>query len=508
MKKHIYVLILLIMFSMLLPAEFDFSKIKSRVSEFTLDNGLKFILLEDHSVPIASFVTYANVGSSDERIGIYGVSHFLEHMAFKGTSEIGTTNYKAEKKLLPQIDEIFKKITDEQNRIKPDQEKIKQWTAELEKLKKEADNYAVTNEFNTILRTNGGSGLNAATNMDATVYFFSLPSNRLELWAYLESSRFSNPVFREFYKEKEVIREERRTRIDNNPLGKLVMEELLALAFKFHPYHITPIGPMSNIENIQRSDLIDYFRKNYTASNLIIGVVGDVYPDQLKELARKYFSKLTPGQRNPRVFTVEPKQLGEKTMTIYEDSQPWLVIGYHCPSILAEDFIKFSVLDNILTNGRSSRLSKKMVTKDKSALFIMSFAGFPGIKYPALYIIASLPNHEHSNKELEETIYREIEDLKKNPVTDEELKSAKIRFKVNTLKRMNAERFFMNTLLQSEVLLGSWEKAFDNLHAVEKVTASDIQELVKKYLIQDNRVITKIEKKVENKEETKEEVTK
>lgn len=501
MKKHIYVLILLIMFSMLLPAEFDFSKIKNRVSEFTLDNGLKFILLEDHAVPIASFVTYANVGSSDEQIGIYGISHILEHMAFKGTSEIGTTNYKAEEKLFPQMDEIFKKIITEQNAINPDQEKIKQWTAELEKLKKEADNYVVPNEFNTIVKKNGGSGLNAGTTMDATVYYFSLPSNRLELWAYLESSRFSEPVFREFYKEREVIQEERRVRIDNNPLGKLVMEELLALAFKFHPYHITPIGPMSNLENIQRTDMVEYFKKNYTASNMVIGVVGDVYPDQLKELARKYFAKLNPGRRNPRVFTVEPEQLGEKTMTIYEDSQPWLVIGYHCPSMLAEDFIKFSVLDNILTNGRSSRLSKKMVTQDKSSLFIMSFAGYPGFKYPALYIIATLPNQEHTNKELEETIYREIEDLKKNPVTNEELKSAKTRFKVSTLKRMNAERYFMNTLLQSEVLLGSWEKAFNNLNAVEKVTAGDIQDLVKKYLTQENRVIAKIEKKVEKKEE-------
>lgn len=501
MKKQIYVLILLIMFSISLPAEFDFSKIKNRISEFTLPNGLKFILLEDHSVPIASFVTYANVGASDERIGIYGVSHFLEHMAFKGTTEIGTTNYKAEQKLFQQMDEIFEKVLAERTNIKPDQDKIKQWDDELEKLKKEADKYVVANEFNAILKEHGGTGLNAGTSMDSTVYYFSLPSNRVELWAYLESSRFKDPVFREFYKEREVIREERRVRVDNSPLGKLVMEELLALAFKFHPYGISAIGPMSNIENIRRADMIEYFKKNYTASNIVIGVFGDVYPDQLKELAKKYFSRLEPGKRNPRLFTEEPKQLGEKTLTIYEESQPWLVIGYHCPSELDEDFIKFSVLDNILTSGRSSRLNKKMVIKDKSALFIFSFAGFPGSKYPTLFIIATIPNQDHTNKELEETINREIEDLKKNPISEEELKSAKIRFKVNTLKKMDAERFFLNAMLHSEVVLGSWEKAFDSLNAVEKITPADIQELVKKYLTEDNRAIAKIEKKEAKKEE-------
>jgi predicted Zn-dependent peptidase len=482
---------------MFLSADFDFSKIKNRISEFTLPNGLKFILMEDHSVPIASFVTYANAGSSDERIGIYGVSHFLEHMAFKGTSEVGTKDYKVEKKLFAKMDATFEKILVEKNSINPDQEKIKQWTEELGKLKEEAAEVVNSNEFDTIVKRNGGVGLNAVTGWDSTIYFLSLPSNRLELWAYLESSRFTNPVFREFYKEKEVIREERRVRVDNSPLGKLLIEELPALAFKFHPYGINAIGPMSNIENITRADMKEYFRKNYTASNLVIGVTGDVYPDQLKKLAEKYFSKLRKGRRNPRLFTKEPKQLGEKTMTIYEDSQPWLVIAYHCPSTLHEDFLKFNVLDYILTSGRSSRLNKKMVIKDKTALAVISRAGFPGSKYPSLYLVASLPNQEHSNKELEKTIMAEIENLKKDPVSEEELKSAKTRFKVTALRRMQSDRFFLVALLQAEVLMGSWEKAFDDLKAVEKITPGDIQGLVKKYFAENNRVIAKIEKKEE-----------
>lgn len=497
MKKQICVFVLLILFTMFLSADFDFSSIKDRISEFTLPNGLKFVLMEDHSVPIASFVTYANAGASDERIGIYGISHFLEHMAFKGTSEVGTKNYEQEKKLFARMDAVFERILVEKNNINPDREKIKQWTAELEKLKEEAADYAVSNEFDTILKRNGGVGLNAFTSWDRTIYFFSLPSNRLELWACLESSRFTNPVFREFYKEREVIREERRVRVDNSPLGKLLLEELPALAFKFHPYGINAVGPMSNIENITRADMKAYFRGNYTASNIVIGVTGDVYPDQLKKLAKKYFSKLRTGRRNPRLFTVEPKQLGEKIMTIYEDSQPWLTIGYHCPSSLHEDFVKFNVLDYILTRGRSSRLNKKMVIEDKTALAVISFAGYPGTKYPSLYLVASLPNQGHSNKELKKTILAEIENLKKNPVSEEELKSAKTRFKVTALRRMESDQFFLVAMLEAEVLMGSWQKAFDDLIAVDKITPQHIQELAKEYFTENNRVIAQIEKKEE-----------
>lgn len=501
MKKFIGIFILLVLFSLFVFADFDFSKIKDNVSEFTLPNGLKFILFENHSVPIATFMTYVNAGGSDERIGIWGISHFLEHMAFRGTSEVGTNNLKAEKKILAKMDAVFDRLLAERNNLHPDREKIEKIETELETLQKEATQYAV-DEWPKIIKKNGGTGLNAGTGKDATFYIVSLPSNRIELWAYLESSRFTDPVFREFYKERNVIKEERRMGVDNRPTGKLV-EELIAIAFKDHPYHVNGIGPMSNIENITRADMYAYFKANYTAKNMVIGVAGDVYPDQLKKMVKKYFSKLNPGRKNPRVFTKEPKQLGEKTVTIYEDSQPWLVIGYHCPSILHEDFIKFSVLDRILTSGRSSRLNKQMVIEDKSALNIFSRAGFPANKYPCLYIIGALPNRGHTTDQLLETIDSEIEKIKKHSVTREELDSAKTRVKVTEIRRMQSNFGLMIKMLGAEMKLGSWEKAFDDLQAVEKITVKDIRELAKKYLTRNNRSIARVEK-----QEKKEEVEK
>lgn len=499
MKRVLIVAVVLwlaVFSGMIAAADFNFNQIKNRVTTFTLENGLKFILLEDHSIPIVRFVTYVNVGGVDERIGIYGISHFLEHLAFKGTEEIGSKNFKAEKKIMDKMDAVFERILVEKNRINPDLQAIKQWETELESLKEEATKYVVSNEIETILKKEGSVGLNAATSKDYTMYLLSLPSNKIELWAYLESSRFTKPVFREFYKEREVIREERRVLRENTPIGKLI-EELQGLAFKDHPYRISLAGPMSNIENITRPDAREYFRTHYTASNMVIGVAGDVTPGHLKKLAQKYFSKLPAGKRNPLLFTVEPPQGGEKTITMYEESQPWLVIAYHCPSSRHEDFVKFDVLNYILTYGRSSRLYKKMVISDKTALNIASLTGFPGNKYPTLYLILALPNSGRTTTEMEETIMAEIESLKKEPVSEEELQSAKIRSKMSTLKAMKSPIQALAGMLKAEVVLGSWEKAYDEITAIDKITTRDIQDLVNRYFTRNSRVIARIEKKEE-----------
>jgi len=494
--------LLLLISSFTYGKDFDFSKIENRVSEFTLKNGLKFILLEDHSVPIASFVTYANVGGVDERIGYWGISHFLEHMAFKGTSEIGTKNWQKERIYYKKMDRVFGQILAEKDKRKPNNKKIKSLEAKLEVLKKEAAKYVISNEFDTILKKNGGVGLNAGTSADSTVYFFSLPSNKLELWAYLESSRFIDPAFREFYKERNVITEERRMRTENSPIGKLI-EELLGLAYKVHPYKISTIGPMNNIHHFSREKLKEYFLNHYTAKNITIGVTGDVTLRQLKRLAKKYFSKIRSGKKSPWLYSSEPKQAGEKTITIYDDSQPIVIMAYHCPDGRDPDFVKFGLLNYILTNGRSSRLYKKMVIKDKSAMAVFSMGGFPGTKYPNLYIMLTVPNKDIKSQSLIKNMLDEIEDLKLNPVSEEELNSAKTRMKLNAVRSLGSNRGLLSKLLSAEVLTGTWKTAFTEISEIDKITTKDIQELAKKYLTVNNRIIAKIEKKVKNKKEVK-----
>ncbi len=474
----------------------DFSKIRGQVSEFTLDNGLKFILLEDHSVPIATFVTWANVGASDERIGIYGISHMLEHLAFKGTTEVGTTDAVAEKKILDKMDAVYDRLLEEKAALQPDESKIAALDRELKELGEQAGKYVVTNELDTLLKKHGGVGLNAGTSADSTVYFFSLPSNKAELWAHLESSRFTDPVLREFYKEKNVIMEERRMGRENQPVGKLI-EQFASVAFMAQPYSVDVVGPMSNLQHITTADVRNYFREYYGARNLTIGVAGDITPAELKRLAQKYFMRIPPGKKNRGVFTVDPEQLGEKTVTLVEETQPWLIIGYHIPAGHHPDFLKFSVLNNILTNGRSSRLYKKLTIDEKSALAVASFAGYPGSKYPSLYLVLALPNSGHGNDELQKAVFAEIEKLKSDPVSDAELESAKNRLKVAFYQRLQSNQGLLQELLQAEVMQGDWRKMFDELAELDKIGAADIQELARKYLTEKNRTIGRIESKGE-----------
>ena len=196
------------------------NRVKEQITEFTLDNGLKFIVLENHDSPTVSFVTYANVGGVDEPDGQTGVAHFLEHLAFKGTREIGTTNYRAEVKVLDKLDRLFAEL--QQARASGDEAKVAKLSDEFEAAQSAASKYVKQNEYGKIVDTAGGVGLNAATSADYTSYFYSFPSNKLELWMSLESERFLEPVFREFYKEKQVVLEERRLRTDNSPLGKAI----------------------------------------------------------------------------------------------------------------------------------------------------------------------------------------------------------------------------------------------------------------------------------------------
>ena len=507
MRKIVMIGLIFLLLGSLTAADFDFEKIKGQVSEFTLKNGLKFVLLEDHSVPIASFVTFTNIGGSDEKIGIYGISHFLEHLAFKGTTEISTKNYKAEKKVMDKMDRVFEQLLQEQNKIDADKSVVDTLKKELAQLQEEAATHVQSNEIDSFLKRNGAVGLNAGTSKDFTMYMVSLPSNKLELWAYLESARFTDPVFREFYKERDVIQEERRVRVENQPVGKLI-EEVQAIAYKDHPYKVSVIGPMSNIANITRKDVRRYFTENYHSGNMVIGVAGDVYPHQLKKFAKKYFSKMRAGEKNPLLHTVEPKQPGEKTITMYDDSQPLLLVAYHAPSVRHEDYLKFQILNYLLTNGRSSRIYKRLVVQEKSTLEFLGFMGFPGDKYPCLYLMIAVPNAGKTTAEIEASIFDEIEKVRAGEITTEELESAKIRVKVDTLKGMKSRMGMLMALLKTEMFQGDWKIVFEEFNMVEKITVKDIQDLADKYFTKDNRVIGRMEKRKDDKKEKQQEVAK
>src|SRR5699024_7604239 len=247
---------------LLLPAQWgqaqSLDDFEEKVTEFTLDNGLTFIIIERPVAPVVSFATYVNVGGANEPVGHTGMAHIFEHMAFKGTHYIGTNNWEEEQKVLEKLDETYQLWLRETYRAIPDSAAMDSLWNQFETLQQEAGQYVVNNEFAQIIDRNGGTGMNATTSADRTNYFYNLPENRLELWFSLESDRFKNPVFREFYKEKEVVREERRTRTESQPFGRL-LEEFTAVAYTAHPYGRPVVGWNSDITATTMEDAREFY---------------------------------------------------------------------------------------------------------------------------------------------------------------------------------------------------------------------------------------------------------
>ena len=326
------------------------ARFEERVTEFTLDNGLRFIVIERHDAPVATFYTYADVGSVDEVKGITGLAHMFEHMAFKGTSTIGSTDYAAEQVALDKVDAAYDMLKAEQHKgLHADPDKIAELEAAFAAARDEAQAYS-TPEFEEALERNGGTGLNASTANDRTDYFVSLPVNQTELWFSLESERFLDPVLREFYIERDVVAEERRMRTESNPFGRL-LEEFWTTAFKAHPYGEPGIGHMSDIQSYTRAEAIDFFHKFYNPANLIVAIAGDVDPDEIRALAETYFGRLPEGARPDPVETVEPPQIGERRVVIEEQSQPIVISGWHKGSVNHPDQAVYDILERILSDG-------------------------------------------------------------------------------------------------------------------------------------------------------------
>jgi len=471
----------------------DFKDIEGRVTEFTLRNGMKFLVLERHMAPVASFFTYADVGSVQDDKGTTGLAHIFEHMAFKGTETIGAKDYAKERVALEQVDQAFLALRQERDKgVKSDPQKLKTLEAAFKEAQEKADKYVEKNEFGKAIERAGGHGLNAATSWDATRYFFSLPSNEMELWFYLESARFLDPVLREFYKEKDVVMEERRMRTDSQPIGKL-LEEFIHAAYLAHPYGVPPIGYMSDLENISRSDAEAFFKKYYIPSNLTGVVVGDVEPGKVREDAEKYFGRIPSGPKPAPVRTVEPEQGGERRVTLELQSQPILLIGYHKPDINNPDEAVYDAISSLLSEGRSSRLYRSLVRDKKIAVQTAGFPGLPGEKYPGLFLFYSVPAQGHSNAESEKAIDAETERLKKEPVTKEELEGVKRRARAGLIHGLADNTNLAMQLANWQVLTGDWHNLFRHLDKINAVTPEDILRVSKAVFIKSNRTVGTIE---------------
>lgn len=460
-----------------------------RISEFTLDNEMKFIVLENHDAPVISFVTYADVGGVDEPEGKTGVAHFLEHLAFKGTEDIGTTNYQAEKQLLNKLDRLFAQI--ESAKASGNQAKVKQLTQKFIETQAAASQYVKQNEYGRIVDTAGGVGLNAATSADYTSYFYSFPANKLELWMSLESERFLEPVFREFYQEKQVILEERRMRTDNSPIGKTI-EAFLDTAFTTHPYKRPVIGYREDILNLKREDVESFFNTYYVPNNLVMAIAGDVTPEEVKRLAEIYFGRFQARPAPNPVTSVEPQQEETREVTVRFPSQPWYLEGYHIPALTHPDYPVYEIISDLLSNGRTSRLYQSLVEQKQVALSAQGFSGFPGNKYPNLLLFYALVAPQKTVEDVAIALSEEIEQLKTEPVTAAELERVKTQLKADLLRTIDSNLGMARILAEHQAKTGNWRNIFDELEELEAVTPEDIQRVARATFVSENRTVGRL----------------
>jgi predicted Zn-dependent peptidase len=497
MRRAIVPLFLLLMAAGTASA-FDFSDIESRVVEFRLNNGLKVLVLPREEAPVASFVTMVNVGGADDPKGSTGIAHLFEHMAFKGTKEIGTSNLSNELKWMAEEDRIFKQIFEEKAKgAAADTARLAKLEEELQKASDSAGQYVVPNEYGQIVEREGGVGLNAFTSYDVTAYHMSFPANRLELWMAMEADRFTNPVLREVYKEKHVIAEERRMRTESSPQGKLV-EEFISAAYKAHPYHNSLVGHMSDIMNYNRMDALQFFKKYYVPSNMVVVIVGDVRPENVRQLAEKYLGKIPAGPKPAPILTEEPPQISERRITVRDKAQPVYLCGFPIPHSTHPDMPALEALADYLGQGRTSQLYKSLVKEKKLAIQAVAFAGFPGVKYPSLFGIYAMPAKDKTNAENEQEILAIIEKVKNELIPAEEVEKIKARAKANLINSMTGNEDLAMALATYEVVNGGWRKLFNAMEKVESLTPEDIKRVANQYLDANRRTVGMLEPEESN----------
>jgi predicted Zn-dependent peptidase len=492
--------------------------------EYWLDNGMQVLMVERHETPTIMAAIFARVGSSNEITGITGISHLFEHMMFKGTETIGTKDIKRDRQIMAQLDSL-KELMRAEERIM--REKLRRGEIEdmhdpeaktphyreiettFDSLILEQRQLIMKDQLDEIYTKHGGFFLNAFTSDDMTGYFVRLPKNKIELYMWLESDRFNNPVFREFYSERDVVREERRMVLDATPTG-LIEEDFQAMFWKSSSYHWHVLGWPSDVENITREQANAYYDTYYAPNNLTMILVGDLEPDDMIKLVKKYFERIPRGQTEPPdVITLEEKQYGEKRLMAEAETSPQTGIWYHTVAWKHPDSYALEVTAGIM-GGKTGRLYKKLVEEKGIAKSSVSRRGrmFGGSglavdatqdskKYAGAFQITAEGVSGVRAEQLEQAMYEVIEDLKNNPVSEEELQKVKNQLRVQKIRFMDImSGIGILFYLGSNAAMGDWTEANNNPKMCDVVTGEDIQRVAKKYFADDQRNVMIVNTKV------------
>lgn len=404
-------------------------------SEYILSNGMKVLLVEVPKAPVATVQVWYRVGSRNEVMGRAGLSHMLEHMMFKGT-----TRYPK-------------------------------------------------GSFSRIIRKNGGID-NAFTSHDFTAYFENVAADRVPLALELEADRMQGLIFdnAEFQTEREVVKEERRLRSEDDPQGALV-EALFAQTYMSHPYHWPVIGWFADLDAMTLEDLQRHYDTFYSPNNATLVVVGDIKADLLLPTIKRLFEPIPRGPSPKQSLRPEPNQQGERRFLLKREAQvPFVMMGFRVPNYSSDDSYALDVLESILSHGKSSRLYQSLVYEQKNSLSV-------GAEYslmqtdPGLFYFYSLVNPGAKVETVEIALQREITRLQSEPPSDEEIQRAKNQIEASRTFEQDSNFRHAMLLGQAEMVGAGWRRIDQFVERIRAVTAKDIQRVARQYLTEDNRTL-------------------
>ncbi len=482
-------LALLLLFAPRLQAELA---LEQNVELFKLPNGMTFLLVPRKGAPVFTGYIRVKVGGADEKAGFTGIAHMLEHMAFKGSTSIGTRNYAAEAKVLDEIEKIGLRLADLTRSDQANSEEAKKLREKMKALQAKASAFIVKDEYSRTFTKNGGTEFNATTSKDLTSYFVSLPINKLKLWAYLTAEVLKNPVFREFYQERDVVMEERRMRVDDDPFGKNY-ESFLQTAFEKSPYRDPTIGYAKDISALTATDLKKFYQTYYVPQNMIGAVVGDINLSQTKQILLQTFGKIPAGKNPPSLSNMEPPQKQERRNVISDDARAQIMMGYHKPTLPSKDDYVFDLIGQILCEGRSSRLYKSLVEQQKIAQTVACDTGTPGARLNNLFFIYATALGKHRPEELEKAIEAQLDSFAQKPVSQNELERAKNQLISDQLFKVSSNFGLAESLTYFQAVAGDWKYLLEHSSILEKITPEEIQQVAQKYLVRSNQTVSVLE---------------
>src|SRR5260221_6016679 len=478
------------------------------VVEKTLSNGMNLLLVERHDDPSIAGGWVAHVGSANERPGITGIAHLFEHMMFKGTTTIGTTDYKKDQAILARQEKVRDEMRTEQSKMRAawrhgdagDWQKPENWTPHYRDLQKqfhelvlEERKVIVKTELWKIYGANGGNGMNAFTMDDMTAFHVGVPANKLELWMWLESERIYHPVFREFYAERDVVFEERRMRTDSTPLGTSE-EAFNAMFWESLPYNWPTLGWPSDVSSISKPQADAFHGVYYCPQNITAIIVGDFDPKQATAMAEKYFGRIPRAKTNPPdLVTTEIKQPAEKRMNAEDAANPQVYILWHTVPFAHKDSYPLQILAQLLST-HTGRLYKGLVLGSGVATDVS--ASQNSQKWAGWFDISGEAADGHTPEEVEKGIYAELDKLKHDPVPTEELQKVKNNFAADQYRQLNSNLNILQNLIWNDGE-GDWREINAAQPKLEAVTAADVMRVANEYFTKDNRAVATFTRKPE-----------